>query len=104
MIYMKKIILTGLIFAICGAAQAEITRQTYFNDDIPANAGSYNYGAQKIGNEYHASDGNIYRVQGNQVYSSDGYSYTMYGNGTTLQNNSTGRTYQREGDIYKPIY
>ena len=108
---MKKIILTSLIFAICGAAQAEITRQTYFNDDIGP---KINYSTSNSVRPYQV-DSNTYHVwnndtqayttytrDGDNVYSSSGSRYTQYGN--TLQNNSTGDRYQKTGDIWKPIY
>ena len=49
---MKKIILTSLIFAICGAAQADTAYKTYFNDDVPANAGSFRTAPEKVGDYY----------------------------------------------------
>lgn len=96
---MQKIILTGLIFAICGAAQAEITRQTYFNDSIPA---SNTIHIDRVGDTYYSSSGTTYRKQDDYIYGSNGSAYT-YGARDTVQEMSTGRMYQRSGNLWQQV-
>ena len=97
---MKKIILTGLIFAICGAAQAEITRQTYFNDSIPA---SNTIHIDRVGDTYYSSSGTTYRKQDDYIYGSNGSAYTYGASRDTVQEMSTGRMYQRSGNLWQQV-
>ena len=102
---MKKLFLICLIFSFCHA-----TGITYLNDSLPDNAGASVYNTNsvsKIGDTYYKWDNKTqsytgYRVQENKIYGSDGSSYTRFGN--TIQNNSTGQTYQINNNFIQQLY
>lgn len=96
---MKKflIVFTILLFG-CGMSYAD-----YYSS---SNQYDINSGSQ-IGNTYYSWDNKTqsytgYTQQDNHIYGSDGSSYTRYGN--TVQDNSSGRTYQINNNFVSPLY
>ncbi len=92
---------------ICCAAQA-VEREVYFNNSVPANAGSYNNSITQVGNDYHTWNSKTqtydsYTRDNEHIYASDGTRYTGLGNGT-IYNNSTGDRYYSDGYTYEPLY
>ena len=103
---MKRIFVTSLILMFCCVSQAAEWK-TYFNDDVPANAGSYNNTYTKSGNEYKVWDSrtqtfDTYRNDGEHIYGPSGR-YGSLGNGT-LYNTSTGDRYYLNGNSVEPLY
>jgi len=104
---MKKLVLLSLILIFSAAA----SDAAYYNDDIPANAGSFTNQntitsttqISRIGNTYYTPSGTSYTRQGNDIYGSDGSHYTQFGN-TIQSNSSRPKSYQINNNLIQPLY
>lgn len=97
---MKKLFLLTIIFAsVAYAANADY----YYQNSGSLNNPSYNT-YSNIGNTYYSGNQNkpSYQVSGNNIYGSDGSHYSKMGN--TIQNTSTGETYQINGNMINKIH
>lgn len=75
----------------------------YGNYDDEASSAS-KYGTW-IGDTYYNNNYShpvSYTKQDNQIYGSNGKSYTQFGN--TIQDNSSGKTYQINNNLIQPLY
>lgn len=110
---MKKFVLLSLILIFSAAA----SDAAYYNDDIPANAGSftsYNSGSynistgSQVGSTYYGWNNKTqsytgYTRQGNDIYGSDGTHYTQFDN--VIQNNAPqGQSFQVRNNLVQPLY
>ena len=99
---MLFLLLAVLLF---NAGSAYCTQSDKYGDYTNDRGGSGTSAYIQRGNTYTSTDPHnptTYTQYGNRAYGSDGSSYTLYP-GRTIQNNSTGQTYQIHNNLISPL-